>query len=487
MPLAVSDIVERLQKADLLLETRGSARRTVVEHLRNDSRSVEPNDLFVAIRGIDADGHLHVTAALENGASVIVGEMLPEADSDALFVRVSSSRTAWAELSAEWFGDPSQALRMIGITGTNGKTTTAYLAHHVLTVMGEKVGLLGTIAYHIGEEEVEALHTTPDAYALHETLRQMVDEGFTSCVMEVSSHALEQARVHGIGVNVGVFTNLSRDHLDYHPSFDAYRTAKKRLFDGLTGDDIALYNLDDSAGRAMVTETRAQRVSYGQSPEADINFEVIDNRLDGLRLRIDGVERSFRLVGNFNAYNLAAAYGVGCAMDYAPSDVLNALAEAPPVPGRFEQFRFDNGTTVIVDFAHTPDALEHVLATLRSLLPNGAALWCVFGCGGDRDHSKRRIMGSIAEKLADRIMITSDNPRTEEPEAIMNDIRRGMSRPLEAGWIVDRAAAVHAVARDAAPGDVVLLAGKGHETYQLVGLEKRPFDDRELVRQYFRN
>ena len=482
----LDDMLKRLEKRDLLLETHGSPAGRHITALENDSREVQEDDLFVAIRGQETDGHQYIAAALEQGAAAVVGETFGTGvTGDAVMARVSSSRTAWAELSAQWFGDPSTALNMIGITGTNGKTTTAFLLHHMLTAMGAKSGLLGTIAYRIGDDEIEAPHTTPDAFLLNEVLRRMVDEDCRACVMEVSSHALEQARVQAIDFNVGIFTNLSREHLDYHPSFDAYRTAKKRLFDGLDSGDVAVYNLDDPAGPKMVEDTSGRLISYGQSEEANVVFSVLENRLEGLRLLIDGSEQEYRLVGDFNAYNLAAAYAAGRAMGYPRTDVQEALASVPPVPGRFEQFRFDDGTTVVVDFAHTPDALEHVLKTIRALLPSEAALWCVFGCGGDRDKSKRRMMGSAAEKFADRVIVTSDNPRTEEPESIMNDIRRGMSRPLEADWLVDRAEAIRSAAVRCAAGDVVLVAGKGHETYQIIGTERREFDDREEVRQAF--
>ncbi|WP_456425874.1 UDP-N-acetylmuramoyl-L-alanyl-D-glutamate--2,6-diaminopimelate ligase [Rhodocaloribacter sp.] len=486
---ALTTLRRRLEAAGLMLKKQGRFTNIRVDHLANDSRKVGPGGLFVAVRGERADGHLFIEKAVQNGAVAIVCEAMPEEVRTRFpgiaFVRVNDSRAALAELAAAFYDDPSRELTMVGITGTNGKTTTAFLIRRVLEAQGVETGLLGTIAYHAGPKPVEATHTTPDALALQRMLRQMVEAGFSACVMEVSSHALAQKRVRAIDYDAAVFTNLTRDHLDYHRSFEEYLAAKKKLFDDLSAGATALYNRDDEAGPKIVADTAARVVSYGQAADADLRVEVLSNRIDGLRLRIEGRERAFRLVGLFNAYNLTAAYGAGRALGFSGDAVLDALAGAPPVPGRFEQIRFADGTTVIVDYAHTPDALENVLRTIRVTKPAGAKLWCVFGCGGDRDPVKRRFMGGIAERYADRVIVTSDNPRTEDPESILNDIRRGMDRPAEALWIVDRRAAIREAAARAAPGDVVLVAGKGHETYQVIGTEKVPFDDREEVRKSF--
>jgi UDP-N-acetylmuramoyl-L-alanyl-D-glutamate--2,6-diaminopimelate ligase len=482
-------LLDRLDRTDLLIEVTGPADDISIDHLADDSRAVGPDGCFIAVRGVETDGHLFIDKAVQNGATAVVCEAVPEKASSRFpgtaFVHVSDTRKACAELAAAYYGDPSQALRTVGITGTNGKTTTAFLVHHLLTLLKDKAGLIGTIETRIGEEVVEAELTTPGALKLQQLLRRMVDEDCTACVMEVSSHALAQERVGATQFNVGVFTNLTVDHLDYHGTLQEYRAAKKKLFDGLPRTATAVYNIDDDAGSTMIADTSAETLSYGTSDAADIRVEVLTNRIDGLRLRIDGMTGSFRLVGDFNAYNLAVAYGAARALGYAARDVMQALEVAPPVPGRFEQLTFDDGTTVIVDYAHTPDALENILKAIRNTKKPDATLWCVFGCGGDRDASKRRVMGSIAERHADRVIVTSDNPRTEEPEAIMNDIRRGMNRPNDAAWITDRAAAIRAAAARAAPGDVVLIAGKGHESYQVVGTDRRPFDDREKARQYF--
>lgn len=487
--IALAPLLRRLDAAGLLRKRPKRFDNIKIDHLAHDSRKVGPHGLFVAIRGEQADGHLFIDKAVQNGAIAIVCEAVPEdavaQASGTAFVHVTNSRAALAELSAAFYGDPAHQLKLVGVTGTNGKTTTTFLLHHLLTTLGERTGLIGTIELRLGGAPIEASLTTPDALEINRLLRTMVTQGCTACVMEVSSHALDQDRVRGLRYDAALFTNLTRDHLDYHPSLQHYLAAKKKLFDGLTPEATALYNRDDAAGPQMVADTAAHVVSYGRTPEADLQVEVLANRLDGLRLRLDGRERTFRLVGLFNAYNLLAAYGAGRALGYAPGDVLDALATAAPVPGRFEQFRFASGTTVIVDYAHTPDALENVLQTIHETRPAEAAVWCLFGCGGDRDRDKRRLMGAIAERHADRVIVTSDNPRTEDPEAIMNDIRRGMDRPGEALWIVDRRAAIREAAARARPGDVVLVAGKGHEPYQVIGTEKRPFDDREEVKQSF--
>jgi len=482
-------LLDQLAQAGLLLDGQGSSDDRVIDHLADDSRKVGPQGLFVAVRGEAADGHLFIEKAVTNGAIAIVCEAVP-ADAatrypGTAFARVRDGRAVIALLAAAFYGFPAQYLRMVGVTGTNGKTTVANLVHHALNALGWETGLVGTISYRVGSEVLEATHTTPGAISLHRLLRGMVEQGCMACSMEVSSHALSQERTKGVPFDVGIFTNLTQDHLDYHESWDAYLKAKKRLFDGLPAEATALYNADDAAGIAMVEDTSANVLSYGQIADADIQVAVLDNQMDGLRLRLDGVEQQFRLVGPFNAYNVAAAYGAGRALGFSQTEVLDALATAPPVPGRFEQLRFASGTTVVVDYAHTPDALENILRAVRTTVPKHAVLWCIFGCGGDRDKAKRRIMGSIVEQFADRVIVTSDNPRTEDPLSIMNDIRRGMNRPIDAFWIVNRREAIREAAFRAQPGDVVLIAGKGHEAYQVIGTDKFPFDDRLEAQRAF--
>ena len=487
-------LLDRLRSAGLPAAEVGPAgaekhRRTEIDQLADDSRKVGPDALFVAVRGEAADGHLFIDKAVNNGATAVLCEAVPTGAHTRFpgirFVRTADTRAALAELAAAFYDDPSRELQMIGVTGTNGKTTTAYLTHHLLTTLGMPAALLGTIETRLGAGAVPAPLTTPGSLELHRMLREAVRNGCAACAMEVSSHALAQDRVRAVAYDAAVFTNLTPDHLDYHASFSAYRDAKKKLFDTLSADAAALYNADDPAAAQIVAGTKARLLSFGKGKEADFRIEILENRLSGLRLRLGGRERTFRLVGGFNAYNLAAAYGVGRALGFGEEEMLDALAEAPPVPGRFEQISFAGGPTVIVDYAHTPDALENVLTTIRHAKDAGAALWCVFGCGGDRDPYKRRDMGRLAERLADRVIVTNDNPRTEIPESIMAGIRRGMDRPGEALWIPDRRAAIRAAAERARPGDVVLVAGKGHEPYQIIGTERYSFDDREEVRRSF--
>lgn len=488
-PISLSDFVDRLGADANLVSAPQGLDNIYIDHLAQDSRKVGPGSLFVAVRGTEADGHLFIDKSVKNGAIAVVCEEVPgEARSrypGISFVHVRNTRRALATCAALISNFPSRELTLIGITGTNGKTTTAILLHEALSRLDIKTGLIGTIEARIGREAAPVTHTTPDAIELQALLRRMADADCTHVVMEVSSHALEQDRVHEVDFDIAVFTNLTRDHLDYHSSFDAYLDAKKILFDGLSRDAVALYNVDDPAADRLMADTAATRVGYGFDEDADVRVELLKNDVGGLRLRLGDRERAFRLVGRFNAYNIAAAYGAATSLGFSADDVLAALESAPPVPGRFEQLTFGDATTVIVDYAHTPDALENVLRTINETKNSGSRVWCVFGCGGNRDTSKRRVMGSIAEAHADRVIVTSDNPRHEDPQNIMNDIRRGMSRPSEAYWQSDRREAIRFAAQEVSAGDVVLIAGKGHETYQTIGGETRPFDDRAEARAAF--
>jgi UDP-N-acetylmuramoyl-L-alanyl-D-glutamate--2,6-diaminopimelate ligase len=488
-PLPLSRLLAPLREAGLLVAATGNL-DVSIDALAHDSRAVEPGTCFFAIKGEYADGHLFIDKAVQHGATAVVCASPPSAPPDGVaLVTVTDSRAALAEVAAEFFGHPSRELRLVGVTGTNGKTTTAYLLHHVLTALGETTGLIGTVEVRIGDAVKDATHTTPDALALNALLREMVDAGCSACAAEVSSHALAQQRARAQRFAAAVFTNLSHDHLDYHGTVEAYRDAKASLFAGLDADAVAIVNRDDAAWRAMVTESAARTVTYGASgagPAADVPFEIGENAPGGLRLRLDGEVRRFRVAGAFNAYNLAAAYAVARTFGYDRDAVLDALAEAPAPPGRLETIRADDGTVAIVDYAHTPDALDNVLRTVREMMPADASLTCVFGCGGDRDRTKRPEMGAIAERRADRVVLTNDNPRTEDPAAILAEIRAGMSDPDAATVVADRAEAIRRAVADAAPGDVIVVAGKGHETYQIVGTERRDFDDREQVRQRFR-
>ncbi len=481
--------MKTLQAAGLLMGTWESIDNIDIDHVAGDSRKVGPNGLFVAIRGVEVDGHLFIDKAVKNGAIAIVCEAVPANRAHrypgTAFARVHDSRSALAVLAAAWYGDPSHALRVVGVTGTNGKTTVAFLVQQALGVLGIQAGFIGTVGIRIAGEAFAARLTTPDALNVQRLLRRMADKGCDACAMEVSSHALDQERVRGIAFNVAVFTNLAHDHLDYHKTFEAYLAAKKTLFDRLDADAAALFNADDPAGARMVADTRATCTSYGLDTAADIRADVVEDVMDGLVLRVEGRTRRFRLAGRFNAYNLLAAWGALLALGCDAGDALDALEQARPAPGRFERIRFEDGTHVIIDYAHTPAALQAVLETITAARPSGAHVWCVFGCGGDRDRAKRPMMGAVAERFADHLIVTSDNPRTEDPARILQDIRAGFTDPDRALFITDRGEAIAEASRLARPGDIVLVAGKGHETRQIVGTDQKRFDDREAVRAAF--
>ena len=485
----IKRLVALLQEHNLLVDNTGTDITTNIERLANDSREVGPNDVFIAIRGEAVDGHLFIEKAVKNGAIAVVCEVMPEEASTRFpgiaFIRVHNARAALAELAANHYGYPARSLDMIGITGTNGKTTTAFLIHHMVSSIGRTSGLLSTVEYRIGSTTLEATHTTPDTLATNQLLRRMVEASCDACVMEVSSHALVQDRVRAIAYRVGVFTNLTQDHLDYHGSMEAYLEAKKILFDHLSPEAHAIYNMDDHAGKQMIADTRAHRLSYGLTPAASIPGRIVSNLISGLELDIEGATRTYQLVGQFNAYNLLAAYATGKALGYDRDTLVDALASAPPVPGRFEIIRGSHNRVVIVDYAHTPDALENVLRSIRQTMPPGAALWSIFGCGGDRDKGKRPLMGHIAEQLSDHLVVTSDNPRNEDPLHILEDIKTGISAPRNALWIPDRREAITEAAAKSSAGDVILIAGKGHETYQIIQSEIISFDDREEARIAF--
>jgi UDP-N-acetylmuramoyl-L-alanyl-D-glutamate--2,6-diaminopimelate ligase len=484
--IALKALLNRLSQQQLLHEVQGPAIDNIdIDHVADDSRMVGLGGLFVAVRGAEVDGHLFIDKTVKNGAIAIVCEAVPEdarlRHPGTVFARVSDTRAALAEIAAAFFGDPSRLLRMIGVTGTNGKTTTTFLIHAMLERLGVRAGLLGTVTVRIGREDLPSALTTPGSLELQQLLRRMVDSGCDACVMEVSSHALSQQRTRALEYEAAAFTNLSQDHLDYHQTFEDYFRSKKILFDQLPSRATALFNTDDARGTAIVSDSAGARVSFGMSGSAAIRFEIVANEIAGLTLNLDGHRRRFRLVGRFNAYNLAAAYGVGLALGFSGEEVIDALAEAPPVTGRFEQLSFSDDRTAIIDYAHTPDALENVLSTIIETKGPGARLWCIFGCGGDRDPGKRPLMGEVVERLADEIIVTNDNPRTESPGAILDDIRRGIRNPGRAHWITDRREAIAFAAEHAAAGDVVLVAGKGHEAYQIIGTKKYPFDDRKEV------
>lgn len=474
---ALTDILYKVA----LKSTLGDMNKAVGS-LSLDSRKVGPGSLFVAQKGTHVDGHAFIGKAIAAGASVIVCEDMPaETSEEVTYVCIQDTMDALGTMAANFYDHPSGKLTLVGVTGTNGKTTTATLLYQLFSHMGYKAGLLSTVENRIGEEVIPATHTTPDAISLQALLARMVGEGCTHAFMEASSHAIHQRRVAALQFDGAVFTNLSHDHLDYHETFSAYINAKKRLFDDLSPEAFALVNVDDKRGMVMLQNTRAKKVRYGLKKMADYKARVITNSLQGLELDIEGTTAWFRLIGNFNAYNLLAVYAVAHLLGESPEDILLQLTSINTAPGRFEQVMPQSGVIAIVDYAHTPDALQNVLETIKDFRTGNEQVITIVGCGGNRDKSKRPEMARIACELSDKVILTSDNPRDEEPEAIIADMRTGVS-PVnykKTLAITDRREAIRAASSLAAKGDIILLAGKGHETYQEIRGQRFDFDDKK--------
>lgn len=454
--------------------------------LTYDSRAVKPGDCFFAVRGTQADGHAFIPAAVAAGAAAVVCEQLPADPAPGVtYVAVPDSAGAMADLAAAFYDYPSRELKLVGITGTNGKTTTATLLYDLVRALGYKAGLISTVVYRIEGREVEATHTTPDSIRLNALMREMADAGCEFCFMECSSHAIVQERTRGLSFAGGIFSNITHDHLDYHKTFAEYIRAKKRFFDMLPAGSFALTNLDDRNGRVMVQNTAAAVHTYSLRGMADFRCRIVETHLDGMLLRIDGQEVWVGLLGRFNAYNLLAVYGTAVLLGLDRGEVLRVLSTLRPVSGRFEIVRAANGTTAVVDYAHTPDALENVLRTIEEIRTPQQQLLVVCGCGGDRDRTKRPEMAQIAVQYASTAIFTSDNPRHESPEAILDEMVAGLDPGTRYLRIADRAEAIRTAVMLSHPGDVILVAGKGHETYQIIGDVKHHFDDREEVRRAF--
>ena len=456
-----------------------------------DSRKTVPGGMFIAVKGFAADGHDYIGKAVESGAGAVVYEDEAAAapyigKSGTAFVKVRSSRYATAIIAANFYDNPSRKLTLVGITGTNGKTTTVTLLYRMFTSLGYSCGLLSTISNYVGDRCYEAVNTTSDPLTINPLLAEMVAAGCEYCFMEVSSIGLEQDRVAGLEFRAGIFSNLTHDHLDYHKTFAEYLRCKKLFFDNLPDNAYAITNIDDRNGMVMVQNTRAHIVTCSCRSIADHNARVLEESFDGMQLKIDGKETWTSLIGMHNAYNILAVYATAVTLGTDPDEALIAISRLRPAPGRLENHRGPHGLSVVIDYAHTPDALENVLRTLREIAPS-RTLICVFGCGGDRDRSKRPEMGAIAEKMADRIIVTSDNSRTENTADIMADIRGGMSASGAAGslFIEDREQAIRTAIMTAPENATILLAGKGHETYQIIGREKRHFDEKEIVEGIF--
>ena len=463
-------------------------RNASVADITNDSRKVVKNSLFIAVRGVNIDGHNFIGQVIEAGASVVVCEEAPaNRPADVLFVVVENSAIALGQLASNWYGRPSENLKLVGITGTNGKTTTVTLLHRMATQLGYKAGLLSTVRNIVGTREVEATQTTPDPLQLHRLLAEMVGIGCDNCFMEVSSHAAHQHRIAGLKFAGAIFSNLTQDHLDYHKTFADYRDAKKMFFDGLSADAFALVNADDRNGLFMLQNCAASKHTYALQKMADFRAKVLESSFEGMQLDIDGVEVWTSFVGRFNAYNLLAVYSASVLLGFDKTEVLTVLSKLGSVDGRFQCLRSKSGKTAIVDYAHTPDAIENVLNTIKNVTDGNHQIITVTGAGGNRDKTKRPIMAAIATELSDKVILTSDNPRNEKPEDIIADMKAGVQRPYtqKVLCITDRTEAIRTACMLAQPGDVVLVAGKGHETYQEVNGVKHHFDDREVIKQIF--
>jgi len=475
---------------DILYRTRieqvvGST-NAAIERITFDSRAVVPFTAFVAVKGTRSDGHDFIAQAIAQGATAIVCERMPEAlQEEVTYVRVIDAQYALAIMAANFHDHPSRDLTLVGITGTNGKTSTATLLYRLFRALGHKCGLISTVEIRVGNRTIASTHTTPDALRLNELLAEMVAEKVTYCFMEVSSHSVVQERITGLEFDVAVFTNITHDHLDYHGTFAAYIKAKKRFFDELGEEAVALVNADDPNGSVMVQNTKATRRSYAVRNMADLHARIIENQLTGLHLNIDGHDVYTRLVGEFNASNLLAVYGVATILGQAPLDVLTALSDLDPPRGRFQVIRGAGGVIGIVDYAHTPDALKNVLSTIGAVCSEEERVITVVGCGGDRDRTKRPIMARIAADLSHTVVLTSDNPRSEDPNTIIHEMRTGLTVVDRSKVLVnaDRHEAIRMAVTLARPGDVVLVAGKGHETYQEVNGVKHPFDDAAVLKE----
>ncbi len=455
--------------------------------LHYDSRKAGTGDCFFAVRGTQCDGHDFIADAVRAGVAAVVCEELPAEQKEGVsYVVVDDSNGAMADMAAAFYDHPSRELRLVGVTGTNGKTTVATLLCDLFGALGYRAGLISTVVYRVGNRETESTHTTPDAVRLNAMLREMVDAGCEYCFMEVSSHSIVQERIRGLKFEGAVFTNITHDHLDYHKTFAEYIKAKKRLFDSLPKEAFALVNADDRNGEVMAQNTRARTSRYSLRAAADFNCKIVEMLFDGMLLRMDGSEVWVNFLGRFNACNLLAVYGAARLLGADKEETLRALSALRSVRGRFEPVRSASGITAIVDYAHTPDALENVIATVNDIRKPSQQLIAVCGCGGDRDRAKRPEMGAIASRDASIAIFTSDNPRTEDPEAILDEIMAGVREGARCLRIADRAQAIRTAVMLARPNDIILVAGKGHETYQIVGREKRHFDDREELAAAFR-
>lgn len=469
------------------IQTVGEEGREV-KSVQIDSRRVQPGDLFVALRGTQVDGHEYIEKAIGQGATAVVCESLPQhVSEDVTYLVYPDTELAVGPLATACAGNPSQRMKLVGVTGTNGKTTIATVLYNMFRRMGYKCGLCSTVCNYIDGRPIPTECTTPDAVTLNNLLGQMADEGCEYAFMEVSSHSVAQHRIGGLTFAGGIFTNLTRDHLDYHKTFENYRDAKKAFFDALPREAFAVTNADDRNGMVMVQNTRAQVKTYSARGAADFRGRILEESFEGMNLEMDGREVFVQFVGRFNVSNLLAVYATAVLLGVEPDEALVQLSAMKPVNGRFESIRSPKDVTAIVDYAHTPDALVNVLQTINDVLQHRGECWTVCGAGGNRDRGKRPIMAKVAVENSDRVIITSDNPRFEDPQAIIDDMLAGLSEEQRQSVlsIVDRREAIRTACMLAKPGDVILVAGKGHEDYQIVQGVKHHFDDHEVIREAF--
>lgn len=466
-----------------LTALKGDRERTI-SGISFDSRKVQPGHLFVAIKGLSSDGHAFIQQAVASGAVAILCETLPEKLADeVVYIQAENSAQALGICASNFYGRPSEKLQLVGVTGTNGKTTVTTLSFNLFRALGYNVGLLSTVENRLNERVMPSQYTTGDALQINELLAQMVAEGCTHCFMEVSSHALVQHRTAGLLFAGGVFTNITHDHLDYHQTFDAYISAKKLLFDGLPAAAFALVNADDKRGAIMLQNTKATKQRFALKSMADFKARILHSSLQGMELDINGTSAWFKLVGTFNAYNLLTVYAIATLLEEDSRQVLEVLSATDGARGRFEQVKNAQGITAIVDYAHTPDALENVLKTISDLRTRNEQLVTVIGCGGNRDKAKRPAMAKIAAEFSNKVILTSDNPRDEEPSEILKEMKAGIPKSLEKNTMVieDRREAIRVACNLLTAKDILLVAGKGHETYQEIKGVRHHFDDKEIL------
>ena len=489
--MILSELLEVIEPIEVIGETNKE-----IKGLHFDSRKIGEGDLFVAQVGTAVDGHTFIDGCVEKGAAAVVlsDRAFMHDAKDVTYILVENTDKALGLMASKWFGEPSKALTLVGVTGTNGKTTIATLLYKLVRALGHKAGLLSTVVNYIEDEAVAATHTTPDAIELNGLLRRMVDAGCEYAFMEVSSHAIAQERIAGLDFDGALFTNLTRDHIDYHKTFDNYRDTKKRLFDGLKKSAFAVTNKDDKNGLVMTQNCKAEVKTYSTRSLADYKAQILEEGFEGMMLNINGKEVFVPLVGRFNVSNLLCIYGAALCLGFEELEVLRVLSTLKPVNGRFETIRSPKGWTAIIDYAHTPDAVDNVISTIREIIDGQKSkvesrkprLITVIGCGGNRDKGKRPMMAQIAKKGSEQLILTSDNPRDEEPAAILNDMKAGLTEEELRSTLVieDREAAIQTACTLAQKGDVILVAGKGHEDYQIIKGVKHHFDDHEVVRKF---